>query len=175
MSKYIVKEVVDVVGCDYGIYVVDNAGIETLVETCNSKSNAEVICEIFNADLMKDGVYTVWKDRVVTDLLSKLKEKEKEIKDLKVIIDGIDKLKQYGVDSKQLVLINPNNIYASGQKLIVKTSNQVVIAELEKVKKYIKTTCDEISIDRFKRIVKSFALNIDYKINQRISELKGEK
>ena len=72
MSKYIVRDVV----CDWGICSVDDLGKEELVEVCNSKANAELICEILNTDLMKDGKYTVWKDKKISDLEAKLAESE---------------------------------------------------------------------------------------------------
>ena len=74
MSKYIVKDVV----CDCGIYLVDNEGEEELIDICNSKTNAELICEILNADLIKDGKYTIWKDQQIADLNAKLEQLEKE-------------------------------------------------------------------------------------------------
>ena len=75
MSKYIVRDVV----CDWGICSVDDLGKEELVEVCNSKANAELICEILNTDLMKDGKYTIWKDQKISDLEAKLAEKDEQI------------------------------------------------------------------------------------------------
>lgn len=70
---------------------------------------------------------------------SKLIDKEKENKNLKSIVDTFDKLKQYDVDAKQLVLINPDNIYANldGQKLMLKPNKQTIIDELNKLREFI--------------------------------------
>ena len=74
------------------------------------------------------------------ELEQKLAEKEKEILNLKNIVDGIDTLKQYDKDAKQIILINPDNVYADGHRLVVKNADQDKISfaleQLEKVKGY---------------------------------------
>ena len=47
-NYYVVKDVV----CDYGVYYCDSEKrTHDLIEICNSKHNAELICKILNADL----------------------------------------------------------------------------------------------------------------------------
>lgn len=89
MNKYIVRDVV----CDWGICSVDDLGKEELVEVCNSKANAELICEILNADLMKDGKYTIWKDKEISDLETKLAESEENNKLLEMQLQDMERSK----------------------------------------------------------------------------------
>ena len=142
MSKYIVKDVV----CDSGIFVVDEFGNEELVEVCNSRANALKICEILNADL-KHMVYEDSSIRELIELNSELQQKDEQLKQqlaekdaenkkLKNIVDGVDQLKQYNVNVDEYVLINQNNVYADGNKLIVKASAQDKISlAVDKLKK----------------------------------------
>lgn len=69
--------------CDYGIFIVDDLGNEELVEICNSQANANTICDIFNADLMKDGAYTIWKDQQITMLEKALELAVSQLDDAK--------------------------------------------------------------------------------------------
>ena len=107
MSKYIVKPVV----CDYGIFIVDDDGNEELVEVCNSQVNANTICEIFNADLMKDGQYAIWKDDKIADLELKLAEKEKEIERFRLMKNREQLVKENEVlkDTIAVVLSQKSN------------------------------------------------------------------
>jgi hypothetical protein len=85
VNKYIVRDVV----CDWGICSVDDLGKEELVEVCNSKANAELICEILNTDLMKDDKYTIWKDKKISDLETKIEEKDKAIENWQTIYESV--------------------------------------------------------------------------------------
>jgi predicted RNase H-like nuclease (RuvC/YqgF family) len=76
----------------------------------------------------QDSVYVCkscykWQNRVA-DLESKLAEKEKEIEKLKTSLDAIDKYGQYDKDVENLVLLNPENCYSNGHKVVIKTNNQ---------------------------------------------------
>ena len=201
MSKYIVKEVIKPVGCNYGIYVVDNAGIETLVETCNSKSNAEVICEIFNADLMKDGVYTVWKDSVVMDLLSKLKEKEEQLKLAKAnesfekekknnALKLIDQLKQQLAEKEESIkYLKGIKRYDIGEILTenIKLKQELHTANQETLHFQNKYFAEkQIAIEELEKVKKTLSayvrndhiiwdFNVNEVIDQQIKSLKGEK
>lgn len=64
--RYIVKSVV----CDYGIYQ-KNDNQETLIDICNSKSNAELIADILNTDL-KNGRYEVVKKSKIDKTLKEM-------------------------------------------------------------------------------------------------------
>lgn len=110
MSKYIVESIV----CDWAIYLIDNYENKELIEVCNSKANAELICEIFNADLVKDGKYTIWKDQKITDLEAKLAESDRELKlaqklhtelflSYEKLKDNNDQLKQQLVEKNQAI------------------------------------------------------------------------
>ena len=200
MSKYIVKEVVS----DYGIFVVDDSGEENLVEICNSKSNAEVICEIFNADLMKDGVYTVWKDSVVMDLLSKLKEKEEQLKLAKAnesfekekknnALKLIDQLKQQLEESEEI-----NKKLAEHSQSVDKALDDSCEI-IRNLKKQLHTANQEtlhfqnkyfaekqIAIEELEKVKKTLSayvrddhiiwdFNVNEVIDQQIKSLKGEK
>ncbi len=89
ISEYIVEDVV----CDYGVYVVYDNGNKALVEICNSSINANLICEILNADL----IHKIWKDEVIADLNSKIAEYDSEKEEnLKADITKLQlKLMQY--------------------------------------------------------------------------------
>lgn len=75
------------------------------------------------------------------DYEQQLAEKEKENLKLKGVVDSFDKLKQYHKDAKQLIFLNPDNIYADGHKLVIKKDNQdkisFAVEKLEKVKNEI--------------------------------------
>lgn len=59
--RYIVKSVV----CDYGVYErTDFNNKEELIVICNSKSNAELIADILNADLEHERYEVVKKSKV---------------------------------------------------------------------------------------------------------------
>ena len=64
----------------------------------------------------------VFGQSTVDMLLDKLAEKDAENKKLKNIVDGVDKLKQYDASVDEYVLINENNVYADGNKLVVKVN-----------------------------------------------------
>lgn len=57
--RYIVKSVV----CDYGVYQ-RNDNQETLIDICNSLSNAELIADILNTDLGNEKYKVVKKSKV---------------------------------------------------------------------------------------------------------------
>ena len=72
------------------------------------------------------------------ELEQKLAEKDKEISNLKNIVNGVDTLKQYDQDAKQIILINPDNVYADGHRLVVKNADQdkisFAVEQLEQLK-----------------------------------------
>ena len=81
-----------------------------------------------------------WKQEC--DRLQKtLAEKEQEIKKLKFIVNMVDKYKQYDKHPKELILLNKDNCYINGHKLIIETTNQdkidYAVEQLEKVKDII--------------------------------------
>ena len=73
-------------------------------------------------------------------LKQQLAEKDEEIKKLKSLVDMIDKYGQYDKDAKQIILINPDNVYADGHRLVVKSAHQDKISfaleQLEEVKEF---------------------------------------
>jgi predicted RNase H-like nuclease (RuvC/YqgF family) len=98
-----------------------------------------------------------------------LAEKEKEIEKLKTLLDAIDKYGQYDKDVENLVLLNPENCYSNGHKVVIKTNNQ-----------------DKISfaveqLERAKEIIDIYVNNLDdgidcmWAIDQLITEIKEGK
>ena len=104
-------------------------------------------------------------------LREQLVEKDVEFQSLKLLLDAVDHYKQYQKDAN-LVILNPENCYADGYKVVIKTDNQTAIAELEKVK------------ERFNDRLDNFYLPLDHRqtlkevfkqIDQQIKELRGDK
>ena len=163
--KYIVE---DIVG-EYAIIFVDELGDEELILTCKSKLNADLICETLNADLFGKGILVLLKEKAFVleaeleylknklndseqkclicnkeqgneKLKEQLADKDNEIEKLKAIVDMVDKYKQYDKNAKELILLNKDNCYSDGNKLIIKTDNQdkisFAVEQLEKVKEF---------------------------------------
>ena len=117
-------------------------------------------------------------------LIDTIKEKDKEIKQLKDIIDTIDKFKQYNVDMTDYVLINPKTTIVDGISManyIELKQNQtwLAIQKLEKVKELllIESKNNPIIYDVNDDTVGG-ALDRDKTfeiIDQQIKELEGEK
>lgn len=98
-----------------------------------SHLGVEAFCEDIHEQALKE----------IGRLQQQLAEKEREISNLKNIVNGIDKLEQYDKDAKQIILINPDNIYADGYKLVIKQDNQdkisFCIEKLEQVRTQFQT------------------------------------
>ena len=157
MRKYVVKEIE---GC-FGVFIIDNAGIETLIETCNLESNAAVICETFNADLVKDSY-----GEEMLEHNKKLAEHSQSVdKALDDSCETIRNLKQ------QLHTTNQETLYFKNKYFAEK---QIAIEELEKVKEWFISNSEHDEDHN--------AILIDYTIpavvsliDQQIKELKGKK
>lgn len=161
MSKYVVKEIE---GC-FGVFIIDNAGIETLIETCNLESNAAVICETFNADLVKDSY-----GEELLEHNKKLAEHSQSVdKALDDSCETIRNLKQQLHTANQETLHFQNKYFAE---------KQIAIEELEKAKDYAKSIIKNLeNEEKFVQVgatiytCKRFIKQIDGQIKL----LKGEK
>lgn len=87
------------------------------------------------------------KESSLADLEAKLAEKEKENVKLKGVVDSFDKLKQYHKDAKQLIFLNPDNVYADGHKLVIEKANQdkisFAVEQLEQLRIKIKNRVED--------------------------------
>lgn len=196
MSKYVVKEVE---GC-FGVFIIDNAGIETLIETCNLESNAAVICETFNADLVKDSYgeemlehnkklaeHSQSVDKALDDscdvirtLKHQLAEKEQAIENWKTMYESVmqtcnNDAKEIERLREQLHTANQETLYFQNKYFAEK---QIAIEELEKVKDYAKSNIKNLeNEEKFVQVgatiytCKRFIKQIDGQIKL----LKGEK
>lgn len=109
----------------------------------------------------------------ITDLEAKLAEKEKEIQSLKLLIDSVDHYKQYHKDAN-LVILNPENCYADGYKVVIKTDNQTAIDELEKVfRDFNKKVDDEFGDNDINYITLDIE-DVNFYLQDKIKSLKGE-
>lgn len=107
------------------------------------------------------------KDMEIEQLKQQLADKEKEIEKLKAVVDMIDKYRQYDKDAENLVLLNPENCYSNGHKLIIKTDNQdkidFAVEQLEQFEEVfsnkIDIICENHKWDFNTRIALQTALN----------------
>ena len=112
-----------------------------VVNSYTCQHNGQETCKGCNTFLVGDNEpYENWqlredlesKDQKIIDLEAKLAEKENEIQSLKLLLDSVDHYKQYQKDAN-LVILNPENCYADGYKVVIKTDNQTAIAVLEEM------------------------------------------
>ena len=99
-----------------------------LAESEEQLNNSEQKCLICN------------KEQDNEKLKQQLADKDKEIEKLKAVVDMVDKYKQFDKNAKELILLNKDNCYSDGNKLIIKTDNQdkisFAVEQLEEVKEF---------------------------------------
>lgn len=80
MSKYIAEVT--------SIYFVDDLGNKKFILKCTALPNAYTICEILNADLIKNGKYSIWKYKELVEKEQKIEDLEEKLAKGVEIING---------------------------------------------------------------------------------------
>lgn len=94
----------------------------------NCKHNGKSSCKGCSTILIAGKLFENFRPRDEFRIIEKLEKqiagKEGENKNLKNIVEGIDKLKQFNVNVDEYVLINQNNVYLEGDTVVVKAIEQ---------------------------------------------------